>query len=170
MAQNTPMRIPLRRCATPGPMRAPQPGTAPGAQTCNPTAPMTTRKPRTPPCFAALRPTVLIVPMAILMCACGGGSPNSPLVNTKSYPAVTITGPAPRTTVHAGVEVQFDGGVCGGGNGQLTASWNYGDNTPLTPSNTHTYARAGSFPLWVQCTDTSGSPSAVVVGNILVLP
>lgn len=131
---------------------------------------MTSSQPRTTHGRAALRPTLLTVPVTILMCACGGGSPNDPIASPKSYPAVTVTIPSARSTVHAGVEVQFDGGVCGGGNGQLAAAWNFGDNTPIANTNTHTYARAGTFPLWVQCTDTSGSPSAMVVSNILVLP
>lgn len=122
---------------------------------------MPSRALRTPLCLAAL--------LSALLGACGGGGANAPLSPT-SYPSITITPFSISTPPQAGVEAQFEGGICGGGNGQLTATWNFGDNTPTAHTGTHTYAQAGWFPLWVQCTDTSGSPWATVKGDIHVLP
>ena len=124
---------------------------------------------------SAWRVTLLGLILAALVGACGGGGTGTvptkanSLVSTKTYPAVTVTPAYLSVEPRAGVPVQFEGGVCGGGNGQLRAAWNFGDNTPTADSGAHTYARAGSFPFWVQCTDTAGSPVATVRAEIEVL-
>lgn len=141
---------------------------------------MTLTQPRTPLCLAA-QPSasagaVLSVLLIGFLCACGGGDETRTPKDTTVYPAITIT-PAYRTTAaQVGVPVQFEGGLCGGGNGQLKALWTFGDGQEFTESDfgiqthTHTYAYAGYFPLRVRCFDTSTTTWATSSSYIEVFP
>ena len=73
---------------------------------------------------------------------------------------ISITQPhlsAATPVAFAGREVRFDGGICGGGNGPLRATWHFDDGTPDTASSTHIYASAGRYNVRVRCADGSGN-------------
>ena len=98
--------------------------------------------------------------VVVLLCACGGGGGGGELRTLKDttvYPPVTITPAVRLNEARAGVPVQFDGGVCGGGNGQLTAQWTFGDGqVVINPTDkSHTYTFPGYYPLRVRCSDSS---------------
>ncbi len=78
---------------------------------------------------------------ATLLSACGGGGGGDPI----APPAIKVSPIALSKATPLAIaenELQFDGGVCSGGSGDLTASWDFGDKTPASASNTHTYATA----------------------------
>lgn len=109
--------------------------------------------------------------LAVLLLGCGGGDGN-PTPSTVSRGAITLTPPVlsgGKAAATAGVAESFEGGLCSGGNGVLTTIWSYGDGSTITNSNIHTYAIAGDFSLTVKCTDTAGTPWAVVTAIIRVL-
>ncbi len=142
---------------------------------------MTPNHPRTALCSAA-PPTaqagaVLSVILVGFLCACGGGGGETRVpADTKVYPPITITAAFRVNEAHVGVPVQFEGGICGGGNSQLKALWTFGDSEEFTETNfdiqshTHTYATAGYYPLRVRCSDTSTTTWATSSAYIQVFP
>ena len=124
-----------------------------------------------------LQGAVLGVLLVGLLCACGGGGGETRVPkDTTVYPPITIT-PAYRVTeARVGVPVQFEGGACSGGNGQLPALWTFGDGQEFVesdfgvPTHTHTYAYAGYYPLRVRCYDTSTTTWATSSAYIEVFP
>jgi hypothetical protein len=98
--------------------------------------------------------------ISTLVSSCGGGGdvspgptgdPNAPIYVS----AVRFSSGA--NVASAGQPVQFSGGICSGGYGGLFAMWSYGDESPNGTSNSHTYARSGSYLLRVTCTDASNN-------------
>lgn len=94
-----------------------------------------------------------------LLVGCGGGGDNSSPPNGAPRD-ISVTQPhlsaaTPIATV--GSPVQFDGGICGGGNGPLAVSWNFGDGSSNGRNGVHTYTSAGRYTLVVKCTDGSGN-------------
>lgn len=117
----------------------------------------------------------------VLLNACGGGDASDVRLSdanasNKVGPAVTVTAPSlsgGQSFAKGGVEAVFEGGICGGGNGQLSASWMYGDTSSSTASNRHTYpisSIAQFYNLTVKCTDTANNPPATVTSIIEVRP
>lgn len=120
-----------------------------------------------------LSKSMLCLGLAALLLACGGGN-DSPAPTATSYPAITLTPPVlsgGKTHATVGVAESFEGGICSGGNGQLTTIWSYGDESDTTTSRTHTYTKAniGGFGLTVKCTDTAGTPWATMAAIISVI-
>ena len=105
--------------------------------------------------------------LTALLSACGGGGDDAPPPPAAPIPpAITITNVALSSTspaAYAENVLVFDGGVCGGGTGALTATWDYGDGTTpvVNPGTnpTHTYAEAktGQNTVTVKCADTAGT-------------
>ena len=105
--------------------------------------------------------------LTALLSACGGGGDDAPPPPAAPIPpAITITNVALSSTspaAYAENVLVFDGGVCGGGTGALTATWDYGDGTTLVvnpgANPTHTYAEAKTGPntVTVKCADTAGT-------------
>lgn len=119
----------------------------------------------------------LLLPM--LLNACGGGDASDvrlpdPNASSKVGPAVSVTAPyLSAGYATGGAEAVFEGGVCGGGNGQLRAAWMYGDGSSSTASNRHTYPVRSTtifYDLTVQCTDTANNPAATVTAHVEVRP
>jgi hypothetical protein len=119
--------------------------------------------------------------VAVLLNACGGGDASDvrlpdPNAANKVGPAVTVSAPylsGGRTYTTGGTEEAFEGGVCSGGNGHLSAAWLYGDGSSSTPSNRHTYPIRSTtvfYGLTVQCTDTASNPTGTVTAIVEVRP
>lgn len=112
------------------------------------------------------------VAFAALLCACGGGD-EIPAKATTVSTVITVTPPVLIAAARGGVPVHFGGGACGGGNGQLTATWSYGDGSSSDSGSTHTYpvaATTQSYSLIVKCTDTANNPWATITAIIQVAP
>ena len=112
--------------------------------------------------------------LATLLCACGGSDETPTKASTARVP-ITITQPfqIATATARGDVPVQFGGGDCGGGNGQLTATWIYGDRSSSDNGKTHIYpvsATTQKYALTVQCNDTVNNPPATHTGFITVDP
>ena len=101
--------------------------------------------------------------LTALLSACGGGgdeeapAPAAPAPVALAVSNITLSSSTP--TAIAETALQFDGGVCSGGSGTLTTSWDFGDGTTPSLSSTHTYAEAksGQNKVTVTCTDTTGA-------------
>lgn len=99
--------------------------------------------------------------MGVVVLGCGGGGPTSGDYGPPKAITVTRIALSAATPVAwGGSPVQFDGGVCGGGNGPLRARWSY-DSTdgpagvytfpiPVAPKVMQTHV------VRVKCTDASG--------------
>lgn len=100
---------------------------------------------------------ITVATLATLLSACGGGKGDDPVPPPAiKVSAITLSKATPAANAEA--ELQFDGGACSGGSGDLTASWDFGDKTPASTSNTHTYAVGNlSYIVKVTCTDASGN-------------
>ena len=104
--------------------------------------------------------------LTAVLSACGGGGDEAPPAPAAPAPValavsnITLSSTTP--TAIAETALQFDGGVCSGGSGTLTTSWDFGDATAPSPLNTHTYAEAksGANTVTVTCTDTAGATKA----------
>lgn len=102
---------------------------------------------------------IAIATLATLLSACGGGKSDDPA----PPPAIKISPIALSKAIPLAIaenELQFEGGVCTGGSGNLTASWDFGDKTEASTSSTHTYATTtgnASYTVKVTCTDAAGN-------------
>ena len=108
---------------------------------------------------------IAVAILATMLSACGGGGDEPPPPAPVIPPAITVSSVSLSTsTPRAFAEdpLQFNGGVCSGGKGTLTASWDFGDGTGTGSSNTHTYAEAnvGAKVVTVTCTDSAGTAGA----------
>lgn len=93
-----------------------------------------------------------------MLVGCGGGHDapaNYGPPRGLTITPVQLSAATPVATV--GSLVQFDGGACGGGNGPLAVSWNFGDGSSNGNAGVHIYTAAGSYTLIVKCTDASGN-------------
>ncbi len=100
---------------------------------------------------------IAVATLATLLSACGGGKSDDPA----PPPAIKVSAIALSKATPLAIaenELQFEGGVCSGGRGDLTASWDFGDKTPESTSNTHTYTTGdASYTVKVTCTDATGN-------------
>lgn len=124
---------------------------------------------------------LLALCLAASLYACGGGDASDtrlPDANSanKVGPGITVTVPyltGGKAYTTSGAEAVFEGGVCGGGNGQLSALWIYGDGSSSTAPNRHTYVTDNTirfYDLVVKCTDTANNPWATVTAHVEVRP
>lgn len=105
--------------------------------------------------------------LTAVLSACGGGGDDEPAAPAAPPPpAITVSAVALSSTspaAYADNVLVFDGGVCDGGTGTLTATWDFGDGTTpvVNPgaNPTHTYAeeKAGPNAVTVNCADTAGT-------------
>ncbi|MBK7001951.1 MAG: PKD domain-containing protein [Rhodoferax sp.] len=100
---------------------------------------------------------IAVATLATLLSACGGGKGDDPApIPAVKVSAIALSKATPQAIAEN--ELQFDGGVCSGGSGDLTASWDFGDKTPASTSNTHTYVTGdASYTVKVTCTDAAGN-------------
>lgn len=113
-----------------------------------------------------------ILGLALQLCACGGGDSGSTKAASGSV-ALTVSAPVWTTTPRGGVAFTFGGGACGGGNGEYTALWSYGDGSASTIDRTHTYpvsATTQFYQITVTCTDTASDPAASITLPVSVDP
>lgn len=100
---------------------------------------------------------IAVATLATLLSACGGGKGDDPA----PIPAIKVSPIALSKATPLAIaenDLQFDGGVCSGGSGDLTASWDFGDKTPTSTSNIHNYAIGdASYTVKVTCTDAAGN-------------
>jgi hypothetical protein len=110
-----------------------------------------------------------------LLSACGGGgggdtSPSAtsttttPTVPTTpgTHPALTVTAVTlNNATPTVGTALSFTGGVCGGGTGSRSVSWNFGDGSAASGAGIHTYTSPGSRSVTVTCSDSFGTTPVV---------
>ncbi len=97
---------------------------------------------------------------ACLLTACGGGGGGGGASGGSGGAAkITVSNPTASSNVVAGTAVTFGGGACGGGQGTLSASWDFGDGSVKASSGTHTFTAAGTYSVSVTCTDSSSDPS-----------
>lgn len=115
--------------------------------------------------------TGLILTALLSACGGGGGDEPPPPAAPPPPPAITVSAITLTPSPIAQNALQFDGGVCGGGTGTLTAAWEFGDTTGPSGSNTHTYAETatGLRTVTVKCTDTAGTTPVVGTLDITVL-
>lgn len=106
--------------------------------------------------------TLLLGGLAAVLVGCGGGDANSG--NYGPPRDITITKIALSDANHVavgGLPVEFDGGVCGGGNGPLRVKWTYGDGSE-GGTGVHTYPIPNApsvstrYTVRAKCTDASG--------------
>jgi len=110
--------------------------------------------------------------LAALLVACGGGDVNESQPTKLPSRLITMTRPdlTGDTPIIVGTTRQFDGGICAGGNGVLTAHWLYSDGPTGNPPNVHTFNREGNQSLLAFCTSSNGDPTDKHSLNLDVLP
>lgn len=102
--------------------------------------------------------------LTALLGACGGGGDDEPPPPAAPPPAaVSVSAVTLSARAIAEQPLQFGGGVCGGGTGTLSASWDFGDGTVVVnpasnPSHSYADADAGTKTVVVTCTDTASTP------------
>lgn len=112
--------------------------------------------------------------LATVLSACGGGGEDAPPPAAPApapvikVSALALNSATPRAI--ADTLLQFDGGVCSGGTGTVTSSWDYGDGTGATTLSTHTYTDTteGVKTVKVTCTDSVGATKFTTL-NVNVL-
>jgi hypothetical protein len=110
-----------------------------------------------------------------LLSACGGGGDEPPPpAAPPPPPGITVSALSLNSTTpkpYATDALQFDGGVCSGGTGTLTAAWDFGDGNGSGAYAPHTYldSVAGTHTVTVTCTDTAGTAAGVATLQLNVL-
>lgn len=95
--------------------------------------------------------------LATMLGACGGGKGDDP-APASAPPVIKVSAikASSATPTNAQAELQFEGGVCSGGTGTLTALWDFGDGTGSGSYAPHTYDTDGTKTVTVTCTDSAG--------------
>ncbi len=110
-----------------------------------------------------------------LLSACGGGGGDAPPPAAPPPPpaitvsALSLNSATPNTIAEN--TLRFDGGVCSGGTGTLTAAWDFGDSTTVGSYAPHNYldSAAGTRTVTVTCTDTAGTTAGTATLRLTVL-
>jgi len=108
--------------------------------------------------------------IGVLLGACGGGEepPRGPPQPPTAINITELRLSARTPVATVGYQVEFEGGVCSGGNGPLSYSWTFVDGTPETPPNKHTYRSAGKHTVRVTCRDGSDNEYKFAVTSLTV--